>query len=289
MDTDRAYGVDDAAVEDTSLPLRRRGSLIVVGTGIEAIGQVTLAAEGAIRAADIVLYVVSDVLTSDWIVSLNPAAESMFSLYAAGRDRVTTYQLMVERIMSEVRGGRCVCAAFYGHPGMAATASHRAIAQARAEGYSARMQPGVSALDCLVCDLGIDLGSTGFQSYEATRFLAYRRHVNPFCPLILWQIGGVGIVTYEPNTYGRKGYDALTDALSEIYGPEHEVTLYEAAAWTVCDPRVDTATVKELATIRPTFGSTLYVPGKDAALLDAEMIDRLGMRDLITMPAGERE
>ena len=52
---------------------------------------------------------------------------------------------MVDRILASVRDGRRTVAAFYGHPGVFAFATHESIRRARAEGYRARMLPGVSA------------------------------------------------------------------------------------------------------------------------------------------------
>jgi hypothetical protein len=41
---------------------------------------------------------------------------------------------MVDAIMKEVRQGRNVCGAFYGHPGVFALVAHEAIETARSEG-----------------------------------------------------------------------------------------------------------------------------------------------------------
>src|SRR3546814_8782204 len=81
---------------------------------------------------------------------------------------------MVAAMLAEVRAGRRVCGAFYGHPGVFARVPHKAIAQARAEGFEAHMEAGVSAEDCLYADLGIDPGEVGCQHYEASQFMFYR-------------------------------------------------------------------------------------------------------------------
>ena len=85
-----------------------------------------------------------------------------------------------------------MCAVFYGHPGVFVNPSHRAVAQARAEGFRAAMLPGVSAEDCLFADLGLDPGAHGCQSYEATDFVIRRRSCYPSALLILWQVGALG-------------------------------------------------------------------------------------------------
>jgi hypothetical protein len=242
--------------------IQRPGTLIVAGTGIEAIGHVTFAGEGAIRSADVVLFLVSDTLTIEWIVRLNPAAESLYPLYTSADNRPTAYRLIVERIMREVRSGRRVCALFYGHPGTAVTPGHAAVGVARLEGYSARMLPSVSALDCMICDLGVDLIASGFQSYEASHLVAQPDLLNPACPLVLWQVSAVNGNTFTSGGYSSEGFATLVNLLLETYGPEQMVVLYEAAVWAVCEPRIETVQLRELGTVVPTHATTIYVPAK---------------------------
>src|SRR5207244_11062689 len=101
-----------------------------------------------------------------WIKDINPSAESLYPYYRQGESRMIAYVEMIERILYEVRKGLRVCAAFYGHPGVFVYPSHEAIKQARLEGYSAKMLPGISAEDCLFADLGIDPARNGCQSFR---------------------------------------------------------------------------------------------------------------------------
>src|SRR6202035_1897911 len=102
-----------------------KGSLVIVGTGIKVVGQLTLEAIAWMKRADKLLYVVADPVAEEVIRSLNPGgAESLYGFYAEGKPRLDTYQEMVDRIMSCVRGGLRTCAAFYGHPGVFVYPSH---------------------------------------------------------------------------------------------------------------------------------------------------------------------
>jgi uncharacterized protein YabN with tetrapyrrole methylase and pyrophosphatase domain len=165
----------------------RRGSLIVVGTGIKLIGHTTLETVACIERAEKLLYLVTDPTTAAWLRQLNPTAESLDDTYAEGKSRYRTYEEMTDRIVSAVQSGLHVCAAFYGHPGVFVSASHESIRRLRRGGFSARMLPGVSAEDCLVADLGMDPAKDGCQSFEATDFLVSRRRFDPTSALILWQ------------------------------------------------------------------------------------------------------
>src|SRR5262245_3161399 len=96
-----------------------KGSLVVVGTGIKVVGQLTLEAIAWMRRADKLLYLVADPVAEETIRSLNPAgAESMYGFYDEGKPRLETYNQMIDRIIACVRAGFLTCAAFYGHPGV---------------------------------------------------------------------------------------------------------------------------------------------------------------------------
>jgi uncharacterized protein YabN with tetrapyrrole methylase and pyrophosphatase domain len=254
------------------------GSLIVVGTGIEAIGQVTLAAKRAIEGADEVVYLVPDPLTQRWIERLNPACESLQGLYQPGKDRAYIYAAMTRRILREVRQGKRVCAAMYGHPGMFVHSAQAAMRTAKAEGHRVRMLAAVSAEDCLFADLGVDPGEWGCQTYEATNFLMRRRCVDTSTPLVLWQIGLIGIFDHGHHPgEAEAGLVVLADVLADLYGEDHEVVVYEAALLGICDARLERVRVRDLAGVETTSASTLYVPAKSAADWDTETIARLGI------------
>ena len=131
--------------------------LIVVGTGIRTTGQLTIETIACMQRADQLFYVVADPIAEEVIRRLCPdGAESLYGLYGEGKPRPQTYQEMVDRVLASVRAGQRTVAAFYGHPGVFAYSLHESIRRARAEGYRARMLPGISAEDCLFADLGVD-------------------------------------------------------------------------------------------------------------------------------------
>jgi precorrin-6B methylase 1 len=254
-----------------------RGSLTVVGTGIALREQVTPEAAAAIERADDVLYLVVQPLTAQWIERANPRSRSLDGLYAPGKPRRETYAEIVDELLAPVRAGREVCAAFYGHPGVFVRPGHEAVRRARAEGHRARMLPAVSALDCLVADLGIDPAATGLLSYEATDFLVHRRRADPAALLVLWQIGVVGElgVTTEPR---RESLALLAERLAEAYPRDHEVILYEASPYPlVADPVVLRLPLEGLPETRVPLLSTLVVPPARKPRLDPEAAARLGL------------
>jgi hypothetical protein len=253
----------------------RSGSLTIVGTGIR-LSQISVEARASIQSADKLLFLVSDPITTSWLMEVNPRAESLYPFYGEGKPRSTTYQEMAERILSCVREGLNVCAAFYGHPGVFVYPSHEAIRRARLEGFGAKMLPAISAEDCLFADLGIDPSTHGCQSFEATDFLVYRRRFDPEVSLILWQIGLVGELGFKTR-YSLSGLQILLEVLQQWYDSGHQVVIYEAAIYPHCEPFIDRVSLKKVAERNVTPVSTLYVPPKTPAAPDLEMADRLGI------------
>jgi hypothetical protein len=252
------------------------GSLTVVGTGIR-LSHLSAEARSHIVAADKLLFLVADPITSAWLVDVHPQAESLAAFYGPDKLRGTSYQGMVERILSCVGEGLRVCTVLYGHPGVFATPAHEAIRRAREAGYPARMLPAISAEDCLFADLGLDPGRGGCQSYEATDFLISRRRFDPCVPLILWQIGLTGELGYKTQ-YSRAGLRVLAEVLLESYDPTHEVVIYEAAQIVGCEPTIRLVPLAGLPEAEVTPLSTLCVPARAPAAPDPEMVARLGIR-----------
>lgn len=255
-----------------------KGSLIIVGTGINAVNQTTISARAHIENADIVFAVIPGATGLHWIETLNRNVVSLSNLYQEDKSRVQTYQDMIDVMANAVREGKRVCAAYYGHPGIFVSPTHRVIKQLCEEGYQARMDPGISAEDCLVADLGIDPGNTGCQALEATQFLFYKHKINPHNLLILWQVclsGEHTLRSLEANCH--RGLAVLTEALLEYYPPEHEVILYEAATNAICPSVIDRMPLCELANSKPTLLTTLVIPGLGLPEIDHQTLAKLGL------------
>lgn len=254
-----------------------RGSLTIVGTGIRYVSQITMETRRAIEEADHVLCGV-DQPTAEWISRINPSSESLLSFYEENEPRVRAYQQMVTRVLELVRSGKKVCAAFYGHPGVLVSPAHEAIRQSRAEGFEAVMLPGISTLDCLFADLGVD-PRFGCQNFEATDFLIYGREFDSTSSLILWQIDSIGNPAYREAAVGTNpGMVVLVEALLQVYGPLHGVVLYRAPQMPLSEPMIHELPLEQLSAIPVSSATVLYIPPKSAPVLDEAMLEKLGLR-----------
>jgi len=204
------------------------GSLVCVGVGMTLGSHLGPLARSQIETADVVFAAMSDGIVEQWLSQMHPDVRSLQPLYREGKSRRQTYREMVEAMLAEVRAGRKVCGAFYGHPGVFAWPAHKAIEQARSEGFDARMEPGISAADCLYADLGIDPGRYGCQHYEASQLLIFTRRIDAGAYLVLWQVGVAGDRSLARFSTGPAYLQILVDVLARDYPLDHEVIVYRA-------------------------------------------------------------
>jgi len=244
----------------------KKGSLVIVGTGILTPAHLSQESINRIETADVVHVLVPDPLGLSTITKLNSNIKNLGELYfdpksnKNGKNRLDGYKLMIESILSDVRLGLKVCAIFYGHPGIFVYPSHECISKAKKEGFDAQMLPAISAEDCLFADLGVDPGDLGCQAYEASQFLFYRHSINTSAMLILWQIGVVGDETLTKFKPSENGMAMLKEKLLEHYPANHLVTLYEASTLPTMEPRIAEINIDKITDIQINAITTLYIP-----------------------------
>ncbi|WP_181885659.1 SAM-dependent methyltransferase [Trinickia dinghuensis] len=265
---------EDAPGESTS----SSGRLVIVGSGIRTLGQMTFEALGHIEAADEVFYAVADPLVEAFIERHARCASDLCMLYDEDKPRMDTYVQMAEVIMRAVRRGRYVVGVFYGHPGVFVTPSHRAMAIARQEGYRAEMLAGVSAEDNLFADIGFDPSHPGCQTLEATEMLRHGRPLLTDLHVVLFQVGAVGDQVFNFNGFRNPGFQTLIDRLIAEYGEEHDVYHYVASMYAPCRPVVRRHRLADFRdpdlAKRVTVVSTFYVPPRGASAPIAQAIAR---------------
>lgn len=256
------------------------GNLTIMGGGI---GNLDLLydVEQEIRRADIVMYCLADGITQALIENIRPDAIDLTALYGSGQPRYDTYVQMAETMIGPVRHGKSVAAVFYGHPGVFANPTHRAIRIARAEGLRAAMRPGISALDYLIADVGFDPAFPGMLNYEASDLLLRRRNIDTTLHLVVWQVGVVGEFGYSESGFRNIGYEQLIDRLAEAYGECWEVCHYIGSRFPGVPPVIDWRPLKQMkepsvrSEIIPL--STFYIAPRDLVTDDVGAARALGV------------
>jgi len=262
-----------------SLKAAGRGRLACVGLGMTLGSHLTPLARSHIVQADVVFAALSDAIAEEWLKRMHPDVRSLQPNYAEGKPRMKTYREWVALMMDELRAGKRVCGVFYGHPGIFAWSPHKVIEQARAEGYDAHMEPGISAEDCLYADLGFDPGHYGCQHFEASQLLYCERRIDAAGYLVLWQVGVVG-----NRSVGRfddaPAYRALlVERLMQDYPPNHEVIVYRGATLPIERPRIQRITLRELAEAALTAEETVVLPPAVTLRPNRAMLERLRVLD----------
>jgi len=257
----------------------QRGSLACVGMGMTLGSHLTPLARSHIEQADVVFAGLSDGVVEMWLERMHPDVRSLQPYYAERKSRMTTYRQWVELMMTEVRAGKRVCGVFYGHPGIFAWSPHKVIEVARAEGFAAHMEPGISAEDCLYADLGIDPGRFGCQHFEASQLLFYERKIDPTGYLVLWQVGLVGDLSLKRFSTGAAYRQLLVDVLSRDYPLDHEIIVYRGATLPIQKPRIQRIALRDLPVVTLTAEETVVLPPATPLRPNLAMRERLAALD----------
>lgn len=255
--------------------MNKKGSLVNVGLGMTLGSHITPLSRSYIEKADIVFVAASNNLVEQWVETMNDNVVSLQQFYNEGTSRMITYRKMVEVMMAEVRAGKNVCGAFYGHPGVFAWPPHKSIKVAREEGYHAHMEPGISAEACLYADLGIDPGTFGCFQYEASYFMFRNKLIDPTAYLILWQVGVAGDRTLAKFSVEADSKQILVDKLLRTYPQDHQVIIYECALLPTEDVRIEKIKIRDIALANISGKSTVVIPPYEKAIPDEESIKHL--------------
>ena len=262
-----------------------RGSIACVGLGMTLGAHLSPLARSHIQQADVVFAALSDAIVEVWLEHMHPDVRSLQPYYGDGKSksRAVTYREWVEVMMAEVRAGKRVCAVFYGHPGIFAWSPHEVIKLARAEGFQAHMEPGISAEDCLYADLGIDPGRFGCQHYEASQLLFYDTPINPGAYLVLWQVGLVGDRSMKRFSTGPEYRQVLVDVLSRDYPLDHEVIIYRGATLPIEQPRIRHVTLRDLPATDVSAEETVVLQPASPSRANHSVRERLAALDRVLL------
>lgn len=259
----------------------KKGSLTIVGSGIKFASHMTIEAKAYLEHADLVLMMVSDPTTEEWIQSLNKNTIDLVKKFYKGSDKRTTiYSKIAKFIAGSTTEDKNVCAVFYGHPGVFVQVSHEAIKLTKEKGIPATLLPGISAEDCLYADLNIDPAKGGCQQYEVTQFLVEQPKFDTHASLILWQIGSLGqthVVHGDSLQQSTNKLSVLKNYLLKFYPENHLITMYIAAIYPGEQPMIATMPLSDIELYQVTGDETMFVPYYGKGSVDKEMLSKLGL------------
>lgn len=235
--------------------------LIIVGSGIKSISHLTIEAQGYIKGANKVLYLLNEPVFEKWLTKEAKNIESLSNIYFKYNDRLISYQKISDKIVLELEKYKTVVVLIYGHPcfyampGLLAGSSLSDKANIQFD-----IIPGISSLDCLYADLEIDPGSGGACVFDATEFLLKEKVFDPTSHLILLQIAMIGNSGLPTNSINISILQDLLDYLMIYYGEEHLAICYEASLYPGMKPKIKKFPISILSEQDFTTVSTLYIP-----------------------------
>jgi 2OG-Fe(II) oxygenase superfamily/Tetrapyrrole (Corrin/Porphyrin) Methylases len=269
--------------------------LYIVGTGIVGVRQITREVDDAFRRCSEVLVVDSGFGVREHIQDRCPVVTDLIPVtYREGEPRIEAYDRMSTAVIEAALDHPPVAFAVYGHPHVFVYPTLQLTQAAEALGLRVKVLPGISALDALLIDVGLDPGFAGLQMYDATDLLLRRRQLLPDVPCILWQIGAVETVLHSTAASRPARFRRLQDYLSEFYPVDHELRGVFTSTYPLAPSRVDSFPLQDLAARGPSIphGASLYIPPTELrSVLDDELHAATGnlahLSDITIRPAGD--
>jgi uncharacterized protein YabN with tetrapyrrole methylase and pyrophosphatase domain len=236
--------------------------IYVVGLGIVSVRQITREAEDAIRSSRTVLYVDAGFGVHDYLRSLCPNVENLITEYQEGSLRIETYRAMAARVVEAALDDPPVTFAVYGHPTFFVYPSELIRRSAPLLGLGVEVLPGISTIDTVSIEVGIDVGMTGLQVHDATGLLLVRRRLDPQVPCILLQVDAVETAFYTAGRSVPARFRRLQAHLLEFYPPEHILINVRSSTFPLFPSDTEPIPLGELPERLASSGATgtLYIP-----------------------------
>jgi hypothetical protein len=262
---------------ENSLPF----DIAIAGLGIVGVHQISREAEETIRRCRQTFVVDSGFGVFSYLKGICPEVTSLLPLYEEGKSRLAIYREMAAEVVNAAIGDPPVCFATYGHPLFYCDPTTLIQKAAKLLNLRVETLPGISALDTLLVDLGIDVGADGLQMYETTDLLVRRRPIQVDVPCVLWQATIVAEPTHQAGRRPVEEFLRLQDYLLQFYPTEHPVTLILSKTFPLLQSVIETYRLGTFASdleSGPQAG-TLYIPPvRRRAIEDHLLFDELTAR-----------
>ena len=256
----KRVGYRPAQTDDNIYP---KHHITVVGLGIKNLDHLTREAAHAIQSANEVLYVDTGVATHEYLEGHCSNVTSLYAQsYAEGHSRTQAYEYMAARTLDAALEHSPVVFAIQGHPLIFCQPPFLIRNTAKALGLNTRILPGISAIDTVACDLGIDPCTAGLQMYEATDLLLRKRPLQTDVPALIWQVGTVESRLHTSRVSDAKRFYRFQSYLQGFYPDNHPVIAVYSSTFATMPPTRYNFRVDEICAYSHLLhpGVTLYLP-----------------------------
>jgi uncharacterized protein YabN with tetrapyrrole methylase and pyrophosphatase domain len=236
--------------------------IAVVGLGITGVHHITREAEETLRRCRRTFVAHSAPGFLAYLRTVSPDVVDLSDHFGPGVHRLRSYQAIASEVVAAAVEQPPVAFATYGHPKMYSYPTVLIERAAVLLDLQVWLLPGISFLDTLLADLGIDPGFDGLQLYEATDLLVRRRPLQTDVACVIAQAPTVmnpiaGSPEDAPANTAR-----LQDYLLRFYPAEHEVVIVTSRTHPLLAPMRQRTRVGTLAhaLITGSQSGTLYIP-----------------------------
>lgn len=258
----------------TALPC----DIAIVGLGIAGVHQLTRETEETIRRCTRTFVADTGTGTMEHLRTLCPAVTDLSSPEQLGQHRVAIYRGVASQVVAAALADPPVCFATYGHPTMYCYPTTLIQRAAMVLDLKVRVLPGLSFLDTLLSDLGVDPGFDGLQVYEATDLLVRRRPLQLDVACVITQAPTVADAFNRPGTRSLENLTMLQDYLLGYYPADHQATLVTSKPHPLLEPLIQPVALASLAAALVSANQlgTLFIPPvSHREIADPALADRI--------------
>ncbi len=238
-----------------------RPALILAGYGVGDLLQITVESQRALARAARVFSIGLPPNLGSLLRSQRVKCVDLSTLFTGGRPYAEVYLDVADTVLRAAETDPPAVLLCEGNPLVSNALNRFLLVKAKERKLATQVLPGVSPIDSLICQVGLDVGTFGLQVFDARRLFSRELPIHPSVPLLLLQVAGVALAetsaTFEPNP---DDYRPLTEYLGLFYPPTHIVVHLPNST----DPQATTASAAPLSAFDsfvPRFGpaSTLFV------------------------------
>ena len=199
--------------------------IAAVGLGITGIHHITREVEATIRRCRQTFVIDTAIGVVDYLKTLCPEVIDLMPSYKLGSHRRLIYRNMASVVVAAAIENPPVCFATYGHPKVYCHPTTLIQRAARVLDLKVVVLAGISSLDTLFVDLGLDPGFDGLQVYDATDVVVRRRPLQNDVSCVILQAPIVLEPYSREGAAGKGNLILLQNYLLEFYPADHDVIL----------------------------------------------------------------
>ena len=194
-------------------------SLVLAGFGASSPLQLTIEAQQmAVHTGHVLSLGLPERLKS--LLARQGVGVSPLDQLLSGRSPAEGYAAVAQAVMARARHDPPAMFVSQGSPLFVNAITRFMAAEANRLELPVRILPGVSTVDVVVAEIGLDVGRAGLQTLSARGLVARPQALNPHMPILLLELAGIALTGESAEAYGP-----LVQLLGDAYPANQPVTL----------------------------------------------------------------